>query len=44
MLINRFREYLDKQFKSVPDSKEANDFREELLSNLMSRAMELKRG
>lgn len=42
MLFNRFREYLDKQFKSVPDSKEANDFREELLSNLMSRAMELK--
>lgn len=42
MLYNRFREYLNKQFRNMPDSREVNDFREELLGNLMSRAMELK--
>jgi len=42
VLFNRFKEHLDRQFKSLPDSREASDFREELLGNLMSRAMELK--
>jgi hypothetical protein len=42
MLFNRFKEYLDKQFRNMPDNREVSDFREELLGNLMSRAMELK--
>lgn len=43
MLFNRFKEYLNKQFKFIPESKEANDFREELLGNLMARAVELQK-
>jgi len=42
MLFNRFKEYLDKQFRNLPDNRGVSDFREELLGNLMSRAMELK--
>lgn len=42
MLFNRFKDYLNKQFKAIPESKEAADFREELLGNLMSNAMDLK--
>lgn len=43
MLVKRFREYLDRIFKTLPDTKEANDLRAELMDNLMSRAMDLQK-
>ncbi len=40
--LERFKAYLDKQFKLVPPSKEAAELREAMLGDLMSRAMDLK--
>lgn len=42
MLTKRLREYLEKLFAGVPDSKEANDFKAELMDSLTSKAMDLK--
>lgn len=39
-MINRFRAYLDKTFKYLPYTVEADDLREEILSGLMERAEE----
>lgn len=40
--LERFKAYLDKQFRLVPPSKEAAELREAMLGDLMSRAMDLK--
>lgn len=40
--LERFKAYLDKQFRLVPMSKEAAELRESMLGDLMSRAMDLK--
>lgn len=41
-MLNRFKEYLDKTFKYLPYTKEADELREEILSGLMERAEELR--
>ena len=40
--LERFKAYLDKQFRLVPMSKEAAELRDSMLGDLMSRAMDLK--
>ena len=41
-MINRFKNYLDKSFKYLPYTKEADELREEILSGLMERAEDLR--
>lgn len=41
-MLNRFKNYLDKTFKYLPYTVEADELREEILSNLMERAMDLR--
>lgn len=41
-MIDRFRTYLDKTFRYLPYTVEADDLREEMLSGLMERAEDLK--
>ncbi len=43
MLLEKFKKYLDKVFRPLPDSKEVRDFREELLGNLMSNAIDMQK-
>ena len=42
-MLNRFTAYLDKTFRYLPYTDEANALREEMLSGLMERAEDLKR-
>ena len=41
-MINRFKAYLDKTFKYLPYTVEADELREEMLSGLMERAEDLR--
>lgn len=41
-MYERFEEYLSKEFKGLPKTKAVNDFKEELLGNLVEKAEELK--
>lgn len=41
-MFDRFNDYLSKEFKGLPKSREVNDFKDELLGTLMEKAEELK--
>ncbi len=41
-MLKKFNEYLSKEFKGLPKSREVNDFKDELLGSLMEKAEELK--
>ena len=42
MLIDRFKKYLEQQFRAISPTKEAMEYREEVLQNLLDRAQEYK--
>ena len=42
-MLEKFKKYLDKTFRPIPDSKAARDYREELLGKLMSNAIDMKK-
>jgi hypothetical protein len=42
LLIDRFKKYLEKEFRFISPSKEAMEYRQEVLSNLLDRAQEYK--
>lgn len=41
-MFDRFNDYLSKEFKGLPKSREVSDFKDELLGTLMEKAEELK--
>ncbi|MEG1647074.1 MAG: hypothetical protein RR374_06890 [Clostridia bacterium] len=41
-MINKFKKYLEAEFRSIAPTKEAMEYREEVLGNLLDKAQELK--
>ena len=41
-MYERFEEYLSKEFKGLPKTKAVNDFKEELLGNLVRKSRGIK--